>query len=333
MMSSIDRKRNAAINMQIGEKDDLSAIVEMCVVDRQLYVIKEGGIYCIALADTIDPSRTNPSIPNSQQRILQLGSRSTLVQRTLLQAHQLLKSEFLPPHIDCDKGMVFAIEFLKQLAVIEAQSAHLDELVLRLNEGFERDQGRGTSLSVPAVGNLPGSCKSFIHGADHALRTLWNLVNLFYPSVKLRSWPEKLSVHLEATCGAADTFAAYVRTSSRFLKFVRNARNALEHPEAGEVVVADYALKSDGMVHLPEITVVHNETPQPPIPITMFMRATVESLTTVFQDFLAFMCERHVQPFAGCPVCLVELPEKIRRYKEARYGYASELQGRIVPFG
>src|SRR5262245_35323773 len=218
-MVSIDRKRNAAIHMQVGEKDDPSAIAEVFPIGGRLYAVKDGGMYWIATADNIDPDRTNSAIPNSQQRVLQLGSNNALVQRTLLQAHQLLKPSFLPAHINCDKGMGFALEFLKYLAVLDAQAAHLEETILRLDEAFERDQVRGTSLSVPAVGNLTTSCKSFIQGADHALRTLWGLVSLFCPSVTLRGWAAKLADQLEATYGPTDEFTAYVRSSLRFLKF------------------------------------------------------------------------------------------------------------------
>jgi hypothetical protein len=333
-VNDIDRKRNAAIQMQIGEDDDQSPITEMLPIGGWLHVLKEGGIYVTATADHIDPGRSNPAIPNTQQRVLSVGTDNVLVQRILLQARELLKPPFLRDGIDRDCGMVLALDFLKDLVALNEQATNLEQTIERLNGAFESDRTGGSSLRIPAVGDIGARCDGFIQGADHALRTLWQLVALFYPSVKLTSWPQKLGDHLQATYGADDDFTKYVQAGSRFLRFVRNTRNAVEHPTATQrVVVTDYALDAAGKVHLPEIEVLHAETPQAPVPVTALMRAIVDSLTAVFQDLLAHMCEKNVQPFAGSPMHLVELPADRRRYKEARYGYAAELGGRLVPAG
>ncbi len=333
-MNDIDRRRNAAISMQIGEDDDQSPIVEMLPIGGRLHVLKEGGIYVTATADNIDPTRSNPAIPNTQQRVLNVGTDNLLVQRVLLQARELLKPPLLHNGIDRDRGMVLALDFLKDLVALNEQATNLEQVIGRLNAAFERDRAGGNSLRIPAVGDMAARCDGFIQGADHALRTLWELVALFYPSVKLTNGPQKLGDHLQAVYGANDDFTKYVQAAERFLRFVRNTRNAVEHPKATQrVVVTDYALDAAGKVHLPEIELVHAETPQAPVSVAALMRATVDSLTSVFQDILAHMCERNVQPFAGSPMHLVELPVNRRRYKEVRYGYAAELGGNLVPSG
>ena len=39
-----------------------------------MYFAKERGIYAMQLADQIDPDRTNAALPDTQQRILRIGT-------------------------------------------------------------------------------------------------------------------------------------------------------------------------------------------------------------------------------------------------------------------
>ena len=62
--------------MDVGIPDDPSPLKQVFAVGGCILAIKEKGIYAIKLADDIDPGRTNPEVPNAQQRLLAYGADS-----------------------------------------------------------------------------------------------------------------------------------------------------------------------------------------------------------------------------------------------------------------
>jgi hypothetical protein len=70
----IDVLRGSAKTGRIGVDADDSAITEMMPIGDTLYMAKERGIYGVQRADKTDPQRTNAAIPDTQQRILPVGS-------------------------------------------------------------------------------------------------------------------------------------------------------------------------------------------------------------------------------------------------------------------
>jgi hypothetical protein len=94
----IDVLRNSAKSGRIGGDGDDSAITEMIPIGDKLYIVKERGIYAMQLADQIDPQRTNAGIPDTQQKILPIGSDDPLVARTLMKAHTLFNPTLMDLH-------------------------------------------------------------------------------------------------------------------------------------------------------------------------------------------------------------------------------------------
>jgi hypothetical protein len=91
----IDKVRDSGKSASIGTDGDDSAISEMIPIGHTLYFVKERGIYAFQMADQIDPGRTNISIPDIQQRILQVGSDDAVVARILLTAATLFNKNVL----------------------------------------------------------------------------------------------------------------------------------------------------------------------------------------------------------------------------------------------
>lgn len=89
---SIDRLRDSACSLTITTPDDDTPIREMISTGDRLLVVKDKGIYEVALADQIDPVRTNPSVPNTVQKILPFGAADSWVGAVVLTARQLFMS-------------------------------------------------------------------------------------------------------------------------------------------------------------------------------------------------------------------------------------------------
>lgn len=69
--------------MTLGTQSDTGGIEAMCEINGSLHIILERAIYLAKLADEIDPQRTNPSIPNVNQKVLSVGTESEIVRRVL----------------------------------------------------------------------------------------------------------------------------------------------------------------------------------------------------------------------------------------------------------
>jgi hypothetical protein len=90
----IDRVRESALSMQIGGPAD-GAISVMIDMGMALYVVKEHAIYAVQLADQVDPGRTNVAVPDTQQRLLLIGTHDPEVARIFLTAYTMFKSMHL----------------------------------------------------------------------------------------------------------------------------------------------------------------------------------------------------------------------------------------------
>jgi hypothetical protein len=194
MKRPIDRIRDSALSMEVGEPGERSTITEMIKIADKLHIVTGLSIYRIMLADEIDPERTNPAVPNSQQKVLQYGSESPLVCKTLLTAKQLF-GEGSPFANNSSDVIRLSFECLKDLAALsdisQAFAEGEDSVRSRLLE--TNDQNR--SLILPSTPNLESKCKEFIQKADHSLQSIFGIARLFY-GANLKGWFEGLALQL-----------------------------------------------------------------------------------------------------------------------------------------
>jgi hypothetical protein len=330
----IDRQRESAVMMDVGTAEDTSAVVEMVRIGSELHIIKEKGIYICKLADDVDPGRTNPSIPNVQQRILTYGSDSTLVRQTVLTAKKLFSPSYLPDSFDHARGLILAMETLKELAAMQdiANAFLLAENSSKVEDRRQRDG----SIVLPTVGDVAAHCKSFIQKSDHALQSLNGIVKLFYGKDAGKQWFESLTDLVQHRYGPDDLFSKFMVAALPFLKFIRNARNCVEHPSPagrGLVVTTDFALNAQLQIIPPTIAVVDPKTPQPAVQVSKFMTHVIEQVTGIFEAMVAHMCNKNTQPFAGIQFQVIELPEDWQRAHHVRYSYGLYDGDRVIPAG
>lgn len=330
----IDRRRDAAVSMEISDESDRSPLREMIPLDGAMCIVKEKSIWQMRLADNIDPQRTNASIPNSRQKLMARGSSDPLVARTLLQAKRLLKSSMLPEGIPVAEGLFITFRFLTELDALQSKADEFNAVITATNEAFLNGEPSSSSLQVPGIGDVASRGKDFIQGADHSVRSLCELIHLFYPDVRLgKGWFGRFTTRMRAAGDHAQYFALALEQLEPGIGFLRNARNAVEHPEPGQAVIFnDYRLKADGKVHVPSIEVIAKDTALPETDLTVYFRTTVAFLVSAYEALLVHLCVLHVQPFAGCGTEVVELAPDQRRYTDVKYAYASKLGGQLVPY-
>ena len=157
--------RSGGGRFEIGSKEDqgISALIK---VDDMLLCLTKKNIYSIITADTIDPKRTNPNIRHSQQHILQYGSDSPFVGRTLQQANLLFEEHSLPKSIDINKGISIAFSFLNE--IISLNNLKEEYAIEKKGEDF-KFQGKPApdgSIHIPSILNLEQKTNKFISNAE-----------------------------------------------------------------------------------------------------------------------------------------------------------------------
>jgi hypothetical protein len=288
----IDRKRDAGGMMEVGTADDQSRVTAILPIGKRLYAVKERGIYEIKLADQVDPERTNIEIPHTQQRVLEYGSDNPLVGRTLLTAKELFNPSYLRDGMDLGEALRLSFEVLKDLAAMRDVATALEEAQQAAIVFFEGAPGKEGSVALPAVGNIDARCKDFIQKADHSLQSLLLIVRVFYGKDAGRQWFEGFPNLVSKRYGDGDPFSKFLVAALPFLKFMRTARNCIEHPKDTEkVLTQDFSFRADGALLAPTIVVIHPRygTKQA-VRISVFMRGVHEQIITVIEQTIVFMC-------------------------------------------
>ncbi len=317
--------------IEIGTPDDQSAVKVAFAINGTLHAIKEMGIYEIKLADNTDPDRLNPAVPNTQQRVLEIGSDSELVGRTLLTAQRLFNKSYLPNFVDTDKCLSETFAILKSLHEMQRISDALMVSEKKAADSFEGQRRKDGSLLMPSIGDIPARFKAFIQNADYALVLVLNIVKLFYGNDAGKRWFESFSELVSAQNGKDDEFAKYLNETLPFLKFVRATRNCIEHPkEAERVVINDFSLGPDAKLYLPQVEVIHPKNHQELISTSVFMVQMTDHLVSVVETMIAFMCSKNIKSPAGFPIQVVEIPENQRQTEHVRYSYGFYDGDRVV---
>lgn len=298
-------------------------------------MIGKTAIFCVQLADEIDPQRTNITLPNSHQQVLAYGTELAYVRQTLMQTRRLFKDKVLGQNFDYNAGIDLSFDALKDLTVMLEMRRDLQVRLDRAAEDLKSRAVADRSLHVPALGDVRGLAETFLQKSDHVAFDLFKIVKLFYRDDEIgKGMFEGLHNLICAKFGEDEPFPQFLKAATPFLKFVRNARNAMEHEdETKKVTVADISLMPTGELSPPRIEIVHKETPQPLVPLLALMEHMTDQLALVFEVMIAQLCSVNVQGFAGMPLGVIEHDERMQQAFKCRYGYAARMGDRVVPFG
>ncbi len=312
--------------MEVGSPDE-GPIGSFVTVGSRLLIVKSTAIYEVKMADSVDPGRTNPKIPNTQQRLLPMGSESPLLGRTLLTAHALFDKSRLP-RINTSEAVEWSLNAATDLSAMQDA---LDRLVAKQDEIAANLEGQKLTdgFIMPAIGNLVPESKSFLQKADHLLQALLDIARLFYPDV---THADSL-LRVARREGLHERTIEFLESVTPSMRFIREARNAIEHPKADKrLEIKDYSLRPDGNVEGPTIEMIHLDMPEPPMPVSVFMRDIIEKLSIIFEMVLVHLCFHHAE-CGEYSVAIILLPEEKRGTPHVRYTYALRMGDEWVPIG
>ncbi len=329
----IDLKRESAFSGTVGA-DGEGKLTEFFNIGCALLMIKEDAIYQLQLADQIDPGRTNIDIPHAQQKLYAVGSSSEVVGRILITAKYLFENGMLDSrfdkHILLSAALAFFDEVVAAIAVFESLRAEQEAAIVN----FEKQKSEGMTILLPSVPDIMGKVKSFIQRAEHSMQRLLALCHIFYPPPAEKAWFDSFVKAAEAAHSLERSEMEQINAIAKYAQFVRNCRHCIEHPKPDQKIIAtDFKLTPAAQVAPPTIEIVHRDTPEPDLPLVMFMHGMLVSILEAGEELMAFLASRHVMPSWENKVSVVDFPEEQRRNPHVRYYFAMNMGGALLPIG
>ena len=329
----IDMQRESAVGMTIVDESDDSPISQVLSLPDELLLIKGRGIWRFQLADDIDPDRTNPKVPNAQQKLLGRGAADELVCRTLLQAHLLLSTGFSRTESLYGAALASTFDFLRDLDALQNGIDDLREKLSSAERDFDSNKLK-TGLQLPALRDVAARGKGLKQALDHLVRKLWVFVRAFRPELPPGvSW-SKFREQAMARGQTEASLASLVLKLQEGFSSIRNSRNAIEHPRPGhEVILHDYRLKPDGLVHRPTIEVIHSETPVDESELLMFAESMSKYILEAYELLLVHLCGLHAKSRGVFELRIAMLPAERRSNVHVKFSFFTKLHEQWVPLG
>lgn len=297
--------------------------------DRML-IVMERAIHVMQLADDIDPGRTNLSIPNTQQKLLNRGASDPIVAKTLLTAQVLFKKSHLGNDFDEERGLTLALDLLKDIASMADMLGTLQAAQDAAIELFENESVRGRNLKLPAIGDAEARCDAFAQKVGHAVDILRDIARLFYGESLSKKWIDSLTELTKERYGSEDVFTKYVEAVRPFLLTLREMRNMIEHAKPDwHIKVFDFRLMSSGQIMVPSVEIVRPDQESAQSALTSLMQQVTDDIAHVAEVLMAYLCNAHVQPFPPFAIQVIELPIEQRSDPLVRMSYGC-IQGEQV---
>ncbi len=329
----IDLKRDSAFSGTIGTEDE-GAIKDFFNVGHSLLMIKEEAIYKLQLADQIDPDRTNINVPHTHQKLYSVGYSSEVVGRILLTAKYLFEKGILDARFDKSLLLLRSLEYFDEViaAVGVFESFRIEHDTAIAN--FEKQKSAQSTIQLPSVPDVGGKIKSFVQRAEHSMQRLLALCRVFYSLPAGKAWFDSFVKAAESAHQLEEAELAHIKVIAKFAQFLRNCRNCVEHPKSDQrIVVSDFKITAKGEIDPPMIEIVHPDTPEPNVPLLVFMHQMLSSILRAGEELMAFLASRHVRPGWEDKVGVVDFPEDQRRERHVKYYFAMNMGGTLVPIG
>lgn len=321
--------RDSGGSFALDNPDDGTSIREMLSLKDRLLIFTEKCTYEVQLADQIDPKRTNPNLPhNVRRKLFDYGVQSEFVCKTLLQAKVLFQKHMLP--IDTEKALELSLEALKELVAMDLGRRNFIAVETAAIESFNQTRQQARSIGLPSVGGVDSHCKTFAQKAHHFGKALHSITRLFYPTAT--NW-DKLQEVVSAKFGLQDPFPLLVSEIKPALMTALNLRDCLEHHNES-VIVRDFTMQPDGTISPPTIEMKFRKSTIPRTSVSSLMDGFISALLAFFEMLIVHLCARSVQPAAGLPLDVAELPDSFQQAQHVRFGYVAQMpDGRVLPFG
>lgn len=321
----IDRIRNSSGHTTVGSEKD-GAIMEMKNIAGRLLIIKEKAIYEIVTADSIDPERTNANLPPMIQKIvIDRGTESEIVSRTLLTAIGLFKPEYIVKTVDCNVIISLMIDMLSEIYILEKEISEYQQSENDASAEYEVRKQEKASYKLPSIVNLESRCKTIFQKADHVEQLLMDIITRVYPQLKLTKQSHFPNLHqeLKKIYSEDDGFVKLIESAIDFMQVVRELRNGFDH-RLEYTKAIDYELQVNGDIIAPTIELNHKKTKLDRTSLSEFLKLVVDNLVYLVEMVLVNLASKNLRN-TGIPNYVKKIPMEKRRNKFVSFSIWSPI--------
>lgn len=307
MRKNTNLPRHAPGSMEL--KEGTGPITAMCPCGKFLEIYKVDKTFRILTPKGVDPDETNPNAPWIATPTDDVGSKSPIIARVLLQSHELLKSAMFRRPVEIE-AVTFQLHNCKEALIacdkIATRLADFIESTIAktMAEGIATDnRGRGLN-PFPYIAELESECGTFLIHANRAIKDICELPMAFMDLDRPDSNFDHLAKRLAKVLGVTAPLSEFVSANAKGIRYLVELRNLHEHPKKeAKTIIENFRLMPDMRIKVPMWHVSGNE----PRPIKEEMRATVEFLVEMAEamvihlvmatvvDHIPFILEKFVE--------------------------------------
>lgn len=314
----IARKRQAPSEMKLLGLSPNAKMLGLFGMSKRVIAVSDEALYEVKMADWIDPERTNPSLNNMQRKILRRGASSPAVSRTILTAEVLSQPGFIRG-LSREALLGLAMNGAISLSSMTDDSDIISAFMNSFVDNIDRLDPLGASVVVPYQDELETRTKSFFQSSTHCLQSLLDISALFYGEGCKKGHFEGLRDYLKrGTKG--EVFSDYLTRNLDFIKFLREIRNAIEHPKLDRrMIIQNYRLLPTGDIGGPTFELIHPSFSQPETALPLLLGQILDGLATLYEEVLVLLFNTNFGNFGEVQFGVVRVPPERMRYGSVRY--------------
>ncbi|MCJ2062937.1 hypothetical protein MKK63_09465 [Methylobacterium sp. J-088] len=318
LAAEIARKRQASSEMKLLGLSPNSKMLGLFGMNKRVIAVSDEALYEVKMADWIDPERTNPSLNNMQRKISKRGASSPSVSRTILTAEVLSQPGFIR-ELDREALLGLAMNGALCLSSMDDDSDAISAFEKSVVDNIDGIDPLGVSVVVPYHDVLEARVKSFFQSSIHCLQSLLDISALFYGDGCKKGYFEGLRDYLKHT-KKDESFSDYLTRNLDFIKFLREVRNAIEHPKLNKrMVIQNYRLLPSGDIGGPTFELIHPGVAHPEVGLPSFLVQLLDSLATLYEEVLVQLFDNNSGSFGEVKFGVVRIPPDRMRYGSVRY--------------
>ncbi|HIE9049303.1 hypothetical protein J1781_09145 [Rahnella sp. C60] len=331
MKNKIDQFRDGAKVIEILDVDDQTPLRFMFGTPEGLYVVKDKSIFLMQKADHIDPERTNINVSDVYQKVFSYGFDNPIVGKILVSGERLFSSGFMRDVISQETAMGLILKGTGILCEIHDLTEKVFEQISEVADAGGPSGNKGQKL--PHTSNLHTNIDIYIRLADNLRQVLTDFLVSIYKPTEGKRLLENLRTTIHQKHGDIHGFCVFFDKLISVMCFIRELRNAWEHPKAGQKVAwKDFTMKPDGRIYSPTIELISDKYPQDEMDLGTFMKQCTAILIEQLEALIGNACAANCS-FGGFKCGVMELPKACRPHPEARLTCAVFLNGQWQPIG
>ena len=226
-----DRKSGGSFRINPPGSPKNNPIYCLLPLEGKLFAFSKESITQIRPAEEIDPENTEPNTRHSYQKCYSIGTSNPIVARTIIQAHEILKSVILREGLDKKEILNHVWKSASFLFSCEGSFHSIFKETSEMIHECKKiiDEGKtGVIASLPQVTELEQRVSTFLGYAKRFLEKTFELLCIFYDSPNFEANFENYRDWISANQSITTEISHLLENDKDWIRQIAWSRNALD---------------------------------------------------------------------------------------------------------